>query len=111
MEKYTYCSAYNYDTFNYEYGGMCKLYFYEWSDICREPLVFNYYPYLYRFLDECGILLNADDNAKVRSCNTMYVVCKHNSKDLIIARSYNELREQYEASKKLEEILAPVPDV
>lgn len=111
MEKYTYCSAYNFETFNYEYGGQCKLYFYEWSDICREPLVFNYYPYLYRFLDECGILLSADDNTKLRSCNTMFVVCKPNSKDLIVARSYNELSEQYEETKKLNEILATVPDV
>lgn len=114
MEKYTYCSAYNFETFNYEYGGYCKIHFYEWSNIDSEPIFFKYYPYLYKFLDDCGIILNANDNSLIRAASTCFITCAPGTKNLIVDTNYDSFREKFEEAKKaaqLVEILAAVPDV
>ena len=114
MEKYTYCSQYNFDTFNYEYGGYCKIHFYEWSNINSEPIVFKYYPYLYKFLDDCGIILNVNDNTMIRASSTCFITCVPGKKDLIVDTNYDNFREKFEEAKKaaqLVEILSAVPDV
>ena len=114
MEKYTYCSAYNFETFNYEYGGYCKIHFYEWSNIDSEPIFFKYYPYLYKFLDDCGIILNVNDNTLIRAASTCFITCAPGTKNLIVDTNYDSFREKFEEAKKaaqLVEILAAVPDV
>lgn len=114
MEKYTYCSAYNFETFNYEYGGYCKIHFYEWSNIDSEPIFFKYYPYLYKFLDDCGIILNVNDNSLIRASSTCFITCAPGTKNLIVDTNYDSFREKFEEAKKaaqLVEILAAVPDV
>jgi hypothetical protein len=114
MEKYTYCSAYNFETFNYEYGGYCKIHFYEWSNINSEPIIFNHYPYLYKFLDDCGIILNLNDNTLIRAASMCFITCVPGKKDLIVDTNYDSFREKFEEAKKatqLVEILSAVPDV
>ena len=114
MEKYTYCSAYNFETFNYEYGGYCKIHFYEWSNIDSEPIFFKYYPYLYKFLDDCGIILNVNDNTLIRAASTCFITCAPGTKNLIVDTNYDSFREKFEEAKKaaqLVDILAAVPDV
>lgn len=114
MEKYTYCSAYNFETFNYEYGGYCKIHFYEWSNIDSEPIIFRHYPYLYKFLDDCGIILNINDNTLIRAASNCFITCVPGKKDLIVDTNYDNFREKFEEAKKaaqLVEILSAVPDV
>ena len=114
LEKYTYCSAYNFETFNYEYGGYCKIHFYEWSNINSEPIIFHHYPYLYKFLDDCGIILNINDNTLIRAASTCFITCAPGTKNLIVDTNYDSFREKFEEAKKaaqLVEILAAVPDV
>lgn len=111
LEKYTYCSYYCRNTFNYEYGGSCKIHFYEWSNINSEPIVFNYYPYFYRFLDECKILLSYDENCELKSVNSVFVTCKPGCKELIIGKTYDELRDKYNNILSLSNVLSSVPEV
>ena len=111
MSKYTYASHYNYATFNFDYGGYCKIHFYEWSDVYSEPRIFERYCRLYDFLDKCGIILNRDDDDRIKPLASCYITCKPGSKDLFVCTTYNELKEKVEESKKLATILSSVPDV
>lgn len=111
MNKYTYASYYNYSTFNFEFGTFCKIHFYEWSDITREPIMFKYYPQLYDFLDKCGLLLSNDDNNMIKPLASCYISCKPNSKDLLVCTTYEELKRKMHEAENLANVLAPVPEV
>lgn len=111
MNKYTYASYYNYDTFNFEFGAYCNIHFYEWSDITREPIKFKHYPELYDFLDKCGLFITEADNTMIKPIASCYISCKPNSKELIVCTTYNELQRKMHEVENLAKILAPVPEV
>jgi hypothetical protein len=111
MEKYTYCSAYNFETFNYEYGGYCKIHFYEWSDINSCPLKFNKYGWFYKFLDESGLWIQGDVNVRMKSFPHTFITCKPGSKDLIVCNSYEELKREFHLAENTAKVLAVVPEI
>lgn len=87
MCAHTYFNRFNELTFSYYYGGYCTINFYEWSDINRKPITWHYRPELYRFLDECGLLLNADEAEIVKNNSEVHIICKPNSKELLCSSS------------------------
>lgn len=89
--SYSYCSEYNFETLSDYCGGYCKIYFYEWSDINREPLLFDYYAKFYKFLDASELFINAEQNSKIKALNTCYITCKPNSKEIVICSTYDGL--------------------
>lgn len=111
MNKYTYASYYNFDNFNYDFGSYCKIHFYEWSDINREPIIFERYTRLYNFLDICGLFITEADNTMIKPLASCYISCKPGSKDLIVCTTYDELKRKMHETENLAKILAPVPDV
>jgi hypothetical protein len=111
MNKYTYATYYNYDNFNFEFGTYCKIHFYEWSDVNREPLIFERFPKLYDFLDRSGLFISEFDNSKVKPFASCYISCMPNSKDLIVCTTYKELKQKMHEAINLINVLKPVPEV
>ena len=111
MNKHTYATYYNYDTFNFDYGPSCSLYFYEWSDINREPLKFERLYRFYDFLDKCGLILPSDKDTVIRGLITFYISCKPGSKELLICKEYDELKRLMHEAENLAKVLESVPDV
>lgn len=111
LYKYTYASYYNKDTFNYDYGAVCEVYFYEWSDINSEPRKFERMHRLYQFLDACDIFLESEQNNKVGVTKPCFISCKPGVKDLIIVSSYDELKREMKQAENLAAVLAPVPEI
>jgi hypothetical protein len=108
--KYTYASYYNKDSFNYDYGAYCKIHFYEWSDVNREPIIFERYTRLYKFLDDCGLFIEPEDDTKIKPIASCYISCKPGSKSLIVCTTYDELKRKMREAENLANVLAPVPD-
>jgi hypothetical protein len=109
--KYTYASYYNRENFNYDYGAYCKIHFYEWSNVESQPIVFERYTRLYKFLDDCGLFIKEDDNNKIKPIASCYIACKPGSKDLIVCTTYDELKKKVEEARTLANVIASVPDV
>ena len=109
--KHTYASYYNKDNFNYDYGSVCRIHFYEWSNINSQPRVFIHYPRLYEFLDNSGLLLSNEDDARIKGVTSCFIACKPNSKDLIVCITYDELKRKMHEAENLANVLAPVPEV
>lgn len=81
------------------YGGGTKftdnfkgvIYFYEWSDIEREPKCFVTMAYFNYFLQQCDITLLLYQRDVIETMNSVYITCKKGTKELIIRGSYNDL--------------------
>lgn len=109
--KYTYMSYYNKDTFDYGSGVSCDIHFYEWSDINRWPLKFDRYGWFYKFLDESGLFIECDDNTRMKSFAQAFITCKPGSKNLIVCRSYEELKREFHLAENAAKVLAVVPEI
>lgn len=72
----------------------CDISFYEWGDVGRIPRRFDCYLDLYKFLDECGIVVDYPLNTEMRRHDNgcFYLTCRKNSKELIGTDSYLELK-------------------
>lgn len=103
LDKYTYISSWNYNTYSYQ-GDAVNIYFYEWSDIEREPRMFYFIIPFYRFLDACKINFTEEDNSKLKTNKTIYVVCKPGCNDLIMETNYESLKSRFMAEKILETV-------
>ena len=109
--KYTYASYYNKDNFNYDYGAYCKIHFYEWSNVDSEPIIFERYTRLYKFLDDCGLFIEEKDNNMIKPLASCYISCKPGTKDLIVCSTYGELKSKMDEAKTLANVLASVPEI
>ena len=109
--KYTYASYHNKDSMNYDYGPTCKIHFYEWSDIHREPIQFANFTRLYAFLDECGLFITSDDNSRIRSMAACYITCKPGCKDLIVCPTYEGLSCEFKKVQDTIQAIAAVPEI
>lgn len=69
------------------------IYFYEWSDPLRKPIVFLDSNAFERFLRDCGIGLLASERNLVDSLGFAFVSCFNGTKSLAIHSTYNALRE------------------
>lgn len=81
------------------------IYFYEWSDIEREPKCFVTMAYFNYFLQQCGIMLLLYQRDIIETMNSVYVTCKKGTKELIIRGSYDDLRKALKDSEN--NILVP----
>ena len=72
---------------------VCRIYFYEWSDISRHPLMFEDVDSFKRFLHGCGICLKSHEVGMCESLGAVYTCCLHGSKELCIRGSYGLLCE------------------
>jgi hypothetical protein len=110
LDAYTYISAYNFDTYSWP-GDYVNIRFYEWSNINCEPKFFSHSIPFYRFLDECKINLTPDQNGKIKGNSGCYITCIPGTHDLIIVKSYDELKTEFHKASNLAKILEPVPEV
>ena len=109
LDKYTFISPWNYETYSW-IGDYINLRFYEWSDIYSEPRYFSHTTAFFRFLDSSGIMpTDADVNLiKQSGC---HVICKPGCSELIVKKTYCELKEEFERINSLAKVLATVPDI
>jgi hypothetical protein len=110
LDKYTYMSQWNWETYSYQ-GEAVNYYFYEWSNIYGEPRKFDFSIPFYKFLDFCKMDFSDDDNNKLKSNKTCYIVCKPGCNSLIIEPSYEALKEAFEKCKTVGRVLATVPEI
>lgn len=69
------------------------IYFYEWSDIFRKPLIFNDLESFEKFLTRCGIELKMCDRKALKRIGCSFVSCYKGTKNLAVYTTYNALRE------------------
>ena len=104
LDKYTYISSYNYDTYSWP-GTFCNVKFYEWSDINNEPRTFAYNVEFYKFLDSCKINLTPEQHSTITSVTGCHITCLNGTHDLVVGKSYDDLKEKL----RLANILYSVP--
>ena len=68
------------------------IYFYEWSDVSREPIRYYSIALFERFLRECGIELQAWQKDIIYNLDRVYITCKGMSKELLIRSTYDALK-------------------
>ena len=88
---------------SYQYYGSSSykktIFFYEWSDLRRQPLRFASSYCFENFLKENGLELNQTNKILVTSLEISYVTCKHMSKDIIVRASYKDLENLCDENK------------
>lgn len=99
---YAYTNEYSFETISDYSGGYCKINFYEWGDINSIPRKFDYYYPLYKFLDSCGLFLTSEQNAKIKPLSTCYITCKPNSRDMVVAATYEGLKMELELAQSID---------
>lgn len=72
------------------------IYFYEWSDITREPKKFYTIEGFSGFLRDSNIYLALYQKDILKALKWAYVACKKGSKELLIKQSYIKLKEALE---------------
>ena len=97
LSKYTYYTSDTY--YSPYYGGYCRINFYEWSDIHSTPKTFDYYSPFYKFLDESGLFITEQQNSIIKPLNKCFITCVPGGKELIVAKTYEELTELYNTHK------------
>jgi len=105
LDKFTYISAYNYDTYSWP-GDYINVRFYEWSNIESEPRFFAHSIAFYKFLDECNINLTIEQNNKIKANCGCHITCIPGTHDLVVGTSYDSLKSSF----NLANILKPVPN-
>lgn len=83
-----------------ENSGTSIVYFFEWSDIHREPKRFLSLEEFIQFMMECGIYLNIYEKELIINWRLAYITCKSGCKDLLIAPNYEKLRDSVIESEK-----------
>jgi hypothetical protein len=68
------------------------IYFYEWSDITRQPKVFYTLEKFEDFLEQCNIYLLGWQREVIRNMHNPYISCKKGEKELLIKVSYEQLK-------------------
>lgn len=101
LAAHTYISYSTYPTYNDSYSGYCKIHFYEWSEINSKPIEFTNYASFYKFLDECGLLFTPEQNQLIRPLSECFVVCKPNSGDMVVGKTYEEMCREYRLAENL----------
>lgn len=111
LNAYTCCSYYNQGYYGEWQGGPCKIFFYEWSDVTRQPLVFEKYFPFYKFLDESGLRIDNILNGRIRDLHEVYISCVKGSKRIVIGSSYDILCRAKEEAEKLDVVVSVTPEI
>ena len=67
------------------------IYFYEWSDLFREPKRYYSIDLFEQFLKDSGIYLALYQRDIIKNLKWNYIACKKGGKELIICQSYDKL--------------------
>lgn len=110
LDRYTYISQWNYETYCYQ-GNSVNFYFYEWSNLNSEPISFSFDIPFYKFLDKCKIDFTDKDNEKIKTHRTCHIICKPGCNSLIIATTYDKMKEEFERVATVGKVIASVPTV
>jgi hypothetical protein len=110
LDKYTYMSQWNFETYSYQ-GESVNYYFYEWSDLNREPRYFPFSIPFYKFLDSSKIDMVDEENNRLKAFKTCYITCVPGQNRLIIEQTFDKLKESFENVKIVGRVLATVPEI
>jgi hypothetical protein len=83
------------------------IYFYEWSDITRQPKVFYTLEKFEDFLESCNIYLVGYQREILKNMRNPYVACKRGTKELIIKVTYEALKGALNAESSFNPMAMP----
>lgn len=110
LDKYTYISYHSYETYSWQ-GEYCNVRFYEFSDINRSPRHFPYTTEFFKFLDKYGIMPTQEDVNKFKHCSGCHIVCKPGCSEVIVGKTYEEMKEKFELYALASKLVSTVPDI
>ena len=85
------------------------IYFYEWSDITRQPKTFYTLEKFEDFLESCNIYLVGYQREILRNMRNPYVACKRGTKELLIKVTYEALKGALNAESSFNPMAMPKP--
>ena len=85
------------------YGSTIRIYFYEWSDVCRVPKTFYDIELFDEFLKRSGINLELYQREMIINFRTVYISCYNGSKKLCVRSTYKFLLDAMNNYNKEEE--------
>ena len=91
-----------------------RIYFYEWSDVSRQPRCFYQLEAFENFLKSSSIYMQLYQREIIQNLGTVYATCYTGTKNLNLRGSYKNLLDsikEYEASKLLSNITNKTPKV
>ena len=91
-----------------------RIYFYEWSDINRQPRCFYQLEAFENFLKSSGIYMQLYQREIIQNLGTVYAACYTGTKNLNLRGSYKNLLDsmnKHDASKLLSNITNNAPKV
>ena len=91
-----------------------RIYFYEWSDVSRQPRCFYQLEAFENFLKSSGIYMQLYQREIIQNIGTVYATCYNGTKNLNLRGSYKNLLDstkEYEASKLLSNMANKTPKV
>jgi hypothetical protein len=91
-----------------------RIYFYEWSDVNRQPRCFNQLEAFENFLKSSGIYMQLYQREIIQNLGTVYVTCYTGTKNLNLRGSYNNLlnsMKEHDSSKLLSNMTNKTPKV
>ena len=83
------------------------IYFYEWSDITRQPKTFYTLEKFEDFLESCNIYLVGYQREILRNMRNPYVACKRGTKELLIKVTYEALKGALNAESSFNPMAMP----
>lgn len=91
-----------------------RIYFYEWSDVSRQPRCFYQLEAFENFLKSSGIYIQLYQREIIKNLGTTYATCYTGTKNLNLRGSYKNLlnsMKEHEASKLLSNMTNKTPKV
>ena len=91
-----------------------RIYFYEWSDVKRQPRCFYQLEAFENFLKSSGIYMQLYQREIIQNIGTVYATCYTGTKNLNLRGSYKNLLDsikEHEASKLLSNMTNKTPKV
>jgi len=91
-----------------------RIYFYEWSDVNRQPRCFYQLEAFENFLKSSGIYLQLYQREIIQNLGTVYAACYTGTKNLNLRGSYKNLLDsmkEHDASKLLSNITNKTPRI
>ena len=91
-----------------------RIYFYEWSDVSRQPRCFYQLEAFENFLKTSGIYMQLYQREIIKNLGTTYATCYTGTKNLNLRGSYKNLlnsMKEHEASKLLSNMTNKTPKV
>lgn len=91
-----------------------RIYFYEWSDVKRQPRCFYQLESFENFLKSSGIYMQLYQREIIQNLGTVYATCYAGTKNLNLRASYKNLLDsikENEASKLLSNMTSKTPKV